>query len=694
MQSSNVSSFLTLLNLIIHFFSKQIKLTRFLQLFMKYFILGITLFLSVNSIAQIPAGGVEIINPPLEDFYFYDADQIVDHSIVPVSGQSFTQAFRVQVDGQPSNSWSQQLQFTETGGIKTGDIVLFSFWARVISSLEETGGGFATALVENNTTYDKEVYNTGNLTNEWVQYFAPFEAANTLAASEMSIAFHLGFAYQTIEIADIRVINYGDSKTLEEMPETEVTYIGREEDAEWRVAANERIEQVRKGDIEVSVLDPDGQPAEGAVVSIKMLEHEFGFGSAIAADQFLEDKQFRDTALALFNEYTLENALKWQSYQWSQVKVTARNTVDLMLAHDKRVRGHVLVWPSWRYNPDYLQDLEDDPEQLRAEINARIDEVVMEFNGDLIDWDVINEVYANHDFMDILGYDEMAEWFNRTRSINSSAKLYINDYSILSAGGLDLSHQDSFYSTIQQIDADGGMVEGIGLQSHFNNQLTPITKVYTILDHFAELKKDIKITEFDVEVNDQDLQADYTRDFMTIIFSHPSVKSFIMWGFWAGRHWKPEAAMYDLDWTPRKNLQAYKELVFDTWWTDEMVATADEQGSLTSRGYLGKYEITSTYKGEMRVDTVQVTNNSEVNSFTIDYGQVTGSVKPLKTIKPVYPNPTNGTVELPERLKFSVLNAEGIEVLSGRSRKLNLSNQPAGSYIIKTEKGNFVVVKK
>lgn len=661
---------------------------------MNYLLAGLFLYSSLYSIAQIPSGGTEIINSPQSDYYFYDADNIANVKTVAVSGQSFSEAFHIQVEGQPSSAWSQQLQFTETGGIETGDIVLFSFWGKVVSSLEETGGGFATALVENNTTYDKEVYHTANLTTEWVQYFAPFEAGHSLAANEMSIAFHLGFANQAIEIADIKVINYGTGRTLEEMPKTEVTYIGRAEDAEWRLAANERIEQIRKGDIQVKVLSKDGLPAETAVVSIRMIEHQFGFGSAIAAEQFLNDKQFRDTALALFNEYTLENALKWQSYQWPQVKVTARNTVDMMLAHGKRVRGHVLVWPSWRYNPDYLQDYENDPDQLREEINARIDEVVTEFNGDLIDWDVINEVYANHDFMDILGYGEMAEWFKRTRAINSTAKLYINDYSILSAGGLDLNHQNSFFSTIQQIDSNGGNVEGIGLQSHFNSQLTPITKVYSILDRFAELEKDIKITEFDVDVNDQNLQSDYTRDFMTIMFSHPSVKSFIMWGFWAGRHWKPEAAMYDLDWTPRRNLQEYRKLVFDTWWTDEYISVTDSEGVLTSRGFLGKYEITSTYNGETIVDTVLVDDNMGANLITIDYGKVLGTSNTKNLIKPLYPNPTYGFVELPERLTYSILNIEGVEMLSGKGRKLDLSSLEAGSYIIRTSKGNYVVLKK
>ena len=89
------------------------------------------------------------------------------------------------------------------------------------------------------------------------------------------------------------------------------------------------------------------------------------------------------------------------------------------------------------------------------------------------------------------------------------------------------------------------------MQGHFGTDLTPISRVYNILERFAELDKEIKITEFDINTTQRDVQADYTRDFMTILFSHSSVKSILVWGFWASRHWNPEAAFYEKDWTIR-----------------------------------------------------------------------------------------------------------------------------------------------
>jgi endo-1,4-beta-xylanase len=33
-------------------------------------------------------------------------------------------------------------------------------------------------------------------------------------------------------------------------------------------------------------------------------------------------------------------------------------------------------------------------------------------------------------------------------------------------------------------------------------------------------------------------------------FAHPSVEGILMWGFWQGKHWRPNAFLWKKDWTP------------------------------------------------------------------------------------------------------------------------------------------------
>jgi len=76
---------------------------------------------------------------------------------------------------------------------------------------------------------------------------------------------------------------------------------------------------------------------------------------------------------------------------------------------------------------------------------------------------------------------------------------------------------------------------------------------------------------------------------MTVLFSHPSVHAFLMWGFWDGAHWLNSSPIYNRDWTLKPSGQAYKELVFKEWWTS-LDGKTDSSGSFKGRGFLGDYE--------------------------------------------------------------------------------------------------------
>ena len=116
--------------------------------------------------------------------------------------------------------------------------------------------------------------------------------------------------------------------------------------------------------------------------------------------------------------------------------------------------------------------------------------------------------------------------------------------------------------------AAGAPIDGIGLQSHFDSNLTPPSRVLELIDQFAAFGKDLQVTEFDVSVADEQVQADYTRDFLTVCFSHPAMKGFMIWGFWEGAHWKPSAAMIRRDWSTKPNYDAWNDLIYRQWWTD------------------------------------------------------------------------------------------------------------------------------
>jgi GH35 family endo-1,4-beta-xylanase len=541
-------------------------------------------------------------------------------SEVSVSGQPFTTALRVSVQSDLNNPWDAQVKFPAVAGVREKDVVLVAFYARTIFSPEETGEGQLNAVIEENVSYAKQLYYNISIGQEWKEYYAPVEIQDSIDASAVSYLFHLGYSDQVIEVADVRFLNYQTSLSLEDLPYTEFTYIGQDPDASWRAPARDRIEQFRKGQVELRIFDEQGQALENASVKVEMKQHLFGFGTAIAAHEFNSNPTYRSTVYDMFNEVVFENDLKWPQFNPDASNDHLTRAMDTLEAHLIPVRGHNVIWPSYRFCPEGLEDLKNNPVALRNAIDTRIDQVSSFTRGRLNDWDVMNEPYSEHDLQDVLGDEVMADWFKRVRRNDRNVKLYINDYSILSAGGKNSDHQDYYYEVIQYIDSLGGNIDGIGMQGHFGSDMTSINRVYEILERFAALGKEIKITEHDIDLTQRGVQAEYTRDFMTIVFSHPAVKSLLTWGFWEGRHWKPESAFFEEDWTLRPHGEVWKDMIYTQWWTPEINALSGSQGDLGFDGFLGTYTYTVSYEGKERTGTFVVDQSfqsGEINSIKI-----------------------------------------------------------------------------
>lgn len=133
----------------------------------------------------------------------------------------------------------------------------------------------------------------------------------------------------------------------------------------------------------------------------------------------------------------------------------------------------------------------------------------------------------------------------------------------------------------------------------------------SIINRFAELPVVLAITEFDFDVLDEELQAEYTRDVLRMIFSQPKFEDFLMWGFWEQSHWLPDSAMYRSDWSSKPNALAWNDLLFREWWTNES-GTSDANGSVVMRGFKGSYNIAVNFGRVSQIQTAVIGDSSEV----------------------------------------------------------------------------------
>jgi GH35 family endo-1,4-beta-xylanase len=535
------------------------------------------------------------------------AGEFAKMSTAAVTGQPFKSALHIEVSSKPQRSQDVQIAAPVDAAMASGDVLMVSFWLRSGTSGEATldvafrpgGGGRGPAPPNFPATAG----------SAWKKVQFPFALTRAYNKGEAEVFFTLGLRQQTLDIGGIELLNYGTSKRVADLPFTKLGYSGSEPGAAWRQAAEERIEKIRKGDLTVVVKNKAGKPVRGAEVAVRMKKHAFLFGTAVSGIAFSSGRmsaenlaKYKQQITELFNFAVMENETKWPQWANEASRPATLAVIDWLHASGLQVRGHNLVWPSWRNtNVKAAVDAKGDPATLAKVITGHITETTTALRGRLVDWDVINETFTNHDFMDILGRHAMVDWFQAARAGDPGAKLFINDFNIIE--GDDQTHQDDYAATIRYLIDEGAPIDGIGLQSHFPARVTPMDELMKRFDRFAAFGKELEITEFDINTPDEATQADYTRDFMTAAFSQPSVKAFLMWGFWEGAHWIPRGAMMRRDWSLKPNGEVYKDLVFKRWWTNTDGKTG-AQGTFATRGFLGDYEI--EVKAGGKVKTVRV----------------------------------------------------------------------------------------
>ena len=596
----------------------------------------------VEARIPIPEGGTSIISAdPITTANFWAGDNegqaVGSRQTVSADHPDFDQAIRVSVTNPSGQFWNGAVQFNSTQNVSAGDILFVRVFFRSIENTEETGAGFATVFVQGPAPgFIKYLSREINGFEEWNEFLFPLTVTDSLAAGQLScqIGFGAGTRPQVFEIGGIEMINYRQTLSIDDLPETLPTYVGREPDAAWRADANARIEAHRKGDFRIRFLDSSNNPIE-VETRIAFKKHAYHFGSVIYASRIMgagsDDAIYREKVLELFNQSGTENDLKWGAWagEWGSNFNQEQTLAALQWLRDNGLytRGHVMVWPSKTHLPNLIQEYLPEGDPASAEPVAKqvvlehIDDIASKTAAYLDEWDVINEPFDNHYLMDAFGDEVMVDWFDRARSNLSGHTLYLNDYGILTSGGRDAAHQQHFEDTIQYLLDQNTPIDGLGMQGHFSASPTAIPTVFNILERFHSKfpDLDIRITEFDLKTTDEELQGDYTRDLLTIAFSHPATVGVQTWGFWAGQHYYPDAALYDVNWREKPNATAWKELIYDTWWND-FQGMSNTQGSFDFRGFHGDYEANFVVDGiEHEIEFQLSSNGPEEIAWNTDF---------------------------------------------------------------------------
>jgi GH35 family endo-1,4-beta-xylanase len=504
---------------------------------------------------------------------------------------------------------------------------MLRFFARATAAGDETGTGRVMIVIRRNGVDSNSSYEGDfSIGREWQEILIPFEFAKDFAVDEAAIMLRFGFKRQTLEIGGLQVFSYGKSQVYASLPRTSFSYVGREPDAPWRKEALARIQRLRQSDFVVHVKDASGKPVSGVKVQANETRSAFEWGSALQMARLVQDSPdnriYRQKVLELFNAASTENDLKWPAWigEWegSYSKEQTLAGLHWIKDHGLDARGHVLVWPGKKNLPESIVSLLGTPRQgeIPGLVEAHIREMAAATKGLVTEWDVLNEPYTNHDLMDVFGPEIMPTWFKVARQAMPTTRLFFNDFSNHDAT-TDADHVAHYERTIRFLLEHGAPVTGLGIQAHFGGRPNAPQNILNVFDrYYNEFHLPMRITEFDVWTYDEPLQADFTRDFLILCYSHPAVIGVQFWGFWSRAHWRPVAGMFRDDWSERPIAQVYRDLVLHQWRT-QTGGTTDGAGMCQLRGYQGTYTIAAEFNGQEVDQTYTLASGTSSPDVTI-----------------------------------------------------------------------------
>lgn len=177
----------------------------------------------------------------------------------------------------------------------------------------------------------------------------------------------------------------------------------RDRSTAWNARVERGIEEHRKGDITLSVVDKEGKPVENAEISFTQKSHAFRFGANLfMLDEFdneEKDKKYKETFASVFNMATLpfywdtlEPVRGCPRYAEDSPRVYRRPAIDkcIRFCEENGIepREHGLAYdgffPKWLYDADTAE--------IKRELTRRYKEISERYADKIRTIEVTNEL--------------------------------------------------------------------------------------------------------------------------------------------------------------------------------------------------------------------------------------------------------------------------------------------------------------
>ena len=421
----------------------------------------------------------------------------------------------------------------------------------------------------------------------------------------------------------------GDRKKVLELFEQNEAYIKTRSEA--------CIENHRKKNVVVKVVDQNGVPVRNAKIHVTQKKHAFQYGANLFMLDELETQEknqryhaymqsFGNMATLPFYWDTLEPEKGKPRYDRDSEKIYRRPPIDLCMdfceKHGIEPREHGLTYeaffPKWLYDAGV--------EEIKEAVEKRCSEISQRYAHKIRTIEVTNEMEWEKGKTVFYDAPDFVEWcFKTAEKYFPGNQLVINEHT-RACWDDRCRPTDKYYAYIEANMLKGARIDAIGMQYHMffrreeeYAQTRPYyspENLYRHMDLYSNFGKPLQVTEVTVpaysnDAEDEQLQAKILEYLYTIWFGHPNVEQIIYWNMVDGyaHLWDPDPAkikasqgdmtigenyyyggLLRFDLSPKPAYFTVKRLFEEVWHTEEELVS-NAAGEICFKGFYGEYEL-------------------------------------------------------------------------------------------------------
>ncbi len=530
----------------------------------------------------------------------------------------------------PNEEWSK----THPNGPELGHLVHVHFKAK-----SDHDNKMTVEIVGSQPPYAQSMSERVDLKNDknadkdgFTTYDFDTVLPDTKQSGDLRFKFHLGREQEPgqVQIKDI------SAREVQSAPNANPADL-------TRAAEDKRIDQLRKGDLNITVRDTNGNVIPDAQVHLEEQRSQFTFGA--------DANQLNDKNVPVPNNMVgnYEAARNWQlehgltkaqreeylqkmkemgintvtiPIYWNQIEKNKGQPdykgldemIDEAKAHHMQVKLHPIVWPDCY--PEWAGQTKEQSEPL---IHQHVDDIVKRY-GNKVDAIEINEINSaellTHQVKDENGqlkteqqHNGLTDWIkqdgpasvietvsswarNDLAQQHSSAKLLENEYVI----------DQKTLASDGQVNHGQNSPDALGVQMHMFEQNWPALRIEKMLNDRGHTGRPDYVSEITVpsgnsgteqeKQNGQVKQANELEALFRGAMSNPNAVGVSMWDFTDKNSWKNgTGGVLDENLQTKRSYETLHDLIKKQWWSS-VDAQTNKAGVAGARVFKGDYQIT------------------------------------------------------------------------------------------------------